>query len=377
MDFELTDEQALLRDSLQRLLSTEYSFERRQAMLRTAFGHSPAIWKLLAEQGVLGAGLPEEHGGFGGPVETMIVMEEIGRGLVLEPYMSSVVVCGGLIADLGTEAERRELLPRIIGGDCCAALAHHEADARYTLSHVKTSVRRQAAGLVLNGTKTVIQDGAVADIVVVSARDDDVGGLSLLLLDSTTPGLEWTRYRTQDGRSGADLICKEVQVTEQHVLGTRGAGLEAIELAVDAAIAASCAEAVGAMEAVNAATLEYLKTRQQFGQPIGRFQVLQHRMADMFLQATQARSMSFLATGRCREPDRVRRRRALSAAKAFIGKAARFVGQQAVQLHGGMGMSAELCVSHYFKRLTLINATWGDVDHHVGIVGDLLLAGDL
>jgi alkylation response protein AidB-like acyl-CoA dehydrogenase len=376
MDFELTDEQALLRNSLQRLLATEYSFERRQAMLRTAFGHSPALWKLLAEQGVLGAGLPEEHGGFGGPVETMIVMEEIGRGLVLEPYMSSVVVCGGLIADLGTEAERRAFLPRIVAGDCCAALAHHEADARYTLSHVQTSVRRQAGGLVLNGTKTVIQDGAVADIVVVSARDDEVGGLSLLLLDSATPGLEWTRYRTQDGRSGADLVCKDVQVTDQQFLGTRGAGLAAVELAVDAAIAALCAEAVGAMEAVNAATLEHLKTRQQFGQPIGRFQVLQHRMADMFLQATQARSMSFLATGRCREPDRVQRRRALSAAKAFIGKAARFVGQQAVQLHGGMGMSAELSVSHYFKRLTLINATWGDVDHHVGIVGDLLLAGD-
>jgi alkylation response protein AidB-like acyl-CoA dehydrogenase len=376
MDFELTDEQTLLRNSLQKLLSTEYSFERRQAMLQTPFGHSPAVWKLLAGQGVLGAGLPEAQGGFGGPVETMIVMEEIGRALVLEPYMSSVVVCGGLIADLGTEAERNEFLPRIIAGDCCAALAHHEADARYTLSHVKTSVRRQPGGLVLNGTKTVVQDGAVADIVILSAQDDEVGGLSLLLLDSTTPGFEWIRYRTQDGRSGADLICRDVQVTEQHVLGARGAGLAAIELAVDAAIAASCAEAVGAMDALNAATLEHLKTRRQFGQPIGRFQVLQHRMADMFLQATQARSMSFLATGRCREPDRVQRRRALSAAKAFIGKAARFVGQQAVQLHGGMGMSTQLSVSHYFKRLTLINATWGDVDHHVGIVGDLLLAAE-
>jgi alkylation response protein AidB-like acyl-CoA dehydrogenase len=376
MDFELTDEQTLLRNSLQKLLDSEYSFERRQAMLQMPFGHSPAVWKLLAEQGVLGAGLPEARGGFGGPVETMIVMEEIGKRLVLEPYMSSVVVCGGLIADLGSEAQQHEFLPRIIAGDSCGAFAHHEADARYTLSHVKTSLRRHAGVLVLNGTKTVVQDGAVADIVVVSAQDDELGGLSLLLLDSTTPGLEWIRYRTQDGRSGADLICRNVQVTEQHVLGTRGAGLAAIELAVDAAIAASCAEAVGAMEAVNAATLEHLKTRRQFGQPIGHFQVLQHRMADMFLLATQARSMSFLATGRCREPDRVQRRRALSAAKAFIGKAARFIGQQAVQLHGGMGMSAQLSVSHYFKRLTLINATWGDVDHHVGIVGDLLLAAD-
>jgi alkylation response protein AidB-like acyl-CoA dehydrogenase len=328
------------------------------------------MWKLLAGQGVLGVGLPEAQGGFGGPVETMIVMEEIGRALVLEPYMSSVVLCGGLIANLGTEEQRQHCLPRIISGDCRAALAHHEADARYTLEQVRTSLR----GFVLNGTKTVIQDGAIADVVIVSARDDAAGGLSLLLLDSSLPGLEWIRYRTHDGRNAADLICKDVQVTEQHFLGVRGAGLVGVQMAVDTAIAASCAEAVGAMEALNAATLEHLKTRRQFGQPIGRFQVLQHRMADMFLFATQARSMSFLATGRCQAQDPVQRRRALSAAKAFIGKAARFVGQQAVQLHGGMGMSAELSVSHYFKRLTLINAGWGDVDHHVGIVGNLLLA---
>jgi alkylation response protein AidB-like acyl-CoA dehydrogenase len=376
MDFELTDDQAALRHSLQRIFASEYSFERRQDMLATAFGHSMHFWRLLAEQGVLGAGLPEEHGGFGGPVETMIVMEEIGRRLVLEPYMSSVLVVGGLIRDLGTEAQRTDLLPRIVAGKCRGAFAHHEADARYNLGHVKATARRQAAGLVLNGTKTVIQDGAVADVVVVTVQDEEAGGLSLFLLDSSASGLQWTRYRMQDGRSGADLSLKDLQVTEQQLLGRRGAGLPAIEQAVDFSIAALCAEAVGAMEAVNSATLEHLKTRRQFGQPIGRFQVLQHRMADMFLMVTQARSMSFLATGRCRETDPVERRRALSAAKAFVGKAARFVGQQAVQLHGAMGMSAELSVSHYFKRLTLINATWGDVDHHVGIVGDLLLAGE-
>jgi alkylation response protein AidB-like acyl-CoA dehydrogenase len=370
MDFELTDDQTLLRSSLQALFAGEYSFAQRQALLRTPFGHSPAVWKLLAGQGVLGVGLPEAHGGFGGPVETMIVMEEIGRALVLEPYMSSVILCGGLIANLGTQEQRHQVLSRIIAGDCRAALAHHEADARYTLEQVRTSL----GGFVLNGTKTVVQDGAVADRVIVSARDEEAGGLSLLLLDTSLPGLEWIRYRTHDGRSAADLICKDVQITEQHFLGVRGAGLEGVQMAVDTAIAASCAEAVGAMEALNAATLDHLKTRRQFGQPIGRFQVLQHRMADMFLFATQARSMSFLATGRCQERDPVQRRRALSAAKAFVGKAARFVGQQAVQLHGGMGMSAELSVSHYFKRLTLINASWGDVDHHVGIVGNLLLA---
>jgi alkylation response protein AidB-like acyl-CoA dehydrogenase len=376
MDFELTDDQTLLRNSLQRLFVTEYSFERRQDMLRSPFGHSPAVWGLLAEQGVLGVGLPEEHGGFGGPVEAMIVMEEIGRALVLEPYASSVLACGGLIRDFGTPPQQAAYLPLIVAGKCRGSLAHHEPDARYNLDHVRTTARREASGFVLDGTKTVIQDGAVADVIVVSAQDQEAGGLSLFLLSSTLPGLEWTRYRTQDGRSGADVHFRDLKVTEQELLGARGAGLPAIVQAVDHSIAALCAEAVGAMEAINAATLEHLKTRRQFGQPIGRFQVLQHRMADMFLMATQAKSMSFLATGRAHEPDPVQRRRALSAAKAFVGKAARFVGQQAVQLHGGMGMSAELSVSHYFKRLTLINATWGDIDHHAGVVGDLLLTAE-
>jgi alkylation response protein AidB-like acyl-CoA dehydrogenase len=374
MDFELSQDQDLLRDSLQRLIAREYSFERRQEIIQTPYGSSPNVWSLLAEQGVLGAGLPEEHGGFGGPVETLIVMEEIGRGLVLEPYMSSVVVCGGLIRDYGNSAQRSIHLPRIVRGECRGALAHHEDGARYSLGYVNTTARRDNHSFVLNGRKTVIQDGALADIVVVSARDEQAGGLLLFLLDSKTPGLEWTRYRTHDGRSAADLSLGNLRVSEETLLGEAGAGLAAIEQAVDYSIAALCAEAVGAMEALNAATLQHLKTRKQFGQPIGRFQVLQHRMADMFLMATQAKSMSFLATGRCREQNLTERRRALSAAKAFVGKAARFVGQQAVQLHGGMGMSAELNVSHYFKRLTLINATWGDVDHHVGVVGNLLMA---
>jgi alkylation response protein AidB-like acyl-CoA dehydrogenase len=371
MDFELTDDQSLLRDSMQRLFASEYGFERRQTLLRTTHGHSQEIWDLLAGQGALGVGLPSQHGGFGGPVDTMIVMEEIGRALVLEPYLSTVVVFGGLIRELGSTAQRDLLLPRLVAGQLRGALAHHEADARYNLDHVSTTARRRGNEYVLDGIKTVIEDGAVANMVIVSARHDE--GLSLFLLDSATPGLAWDRYRTQDGRSAADLSLNSVRLEEQHLLGPAGGALAAIERVVDQAIAALCAEAVGAMEAVNAATLQYLQTRRQFGQPIGRFQVLQHRMADMFLQATQARSMSFLATGRC-HADGSERRRALSAAKAFVGKAARFVGQQAVQLHGGMGMSADLPISHYFKRLTVINATWGDVDHHIAAMADLLAA---
>jgi alkylation response protein AidB-like acyl-CoA dehydrogenase len=253
-------------------------------------------------------------------------------------------------------------------------LAHHEAGARYVLDHVSAIARRGKGSYVLNGRKTVVLDAPVADLLIVSARDDSAGGLSLFLLEPGAPGLKATAYRTQDGRSAADLTLEDVNVAVSARLGSPGVALTALEQAVDCALAALCAEAVGAIEAVNESTLQHLNNRKQFGQPIGRFQVLQHRMADMFIMATQAKSMSYLATGRCRESDRSERRRALSAAKAFVGKAARFVGQQSVQLHGGMGLSDELAVSHYFKRLTMINLTFGDIDHHVGAFSDLLRA---
>jgi alkylation response protein AidB-like acyl-CoA dehydrogenase len=374
MDFEFSEDQAMLRDSLRKFVSREYTFERRQAILGSPYGSSPDIWRLLAEQGIFSLGLPEDVGGYGGPTEIMIAMEELGRGLVLEPFMSTVVVGGGLIRDHGTVAQRADLLPRIATGQCRVALAHHEAGARYVLDHVSTIARRRKGVYLLGGSKAVVLDAPMADILIVSARDDAEGGLSLFLVEPGAVGLRSTPYRTQDGRSAADMTFENVELPASARLGAPGVALSVIEQAVDCALAALCAEAVGAIEAVNEATLQYLNTRKQFGQPIGRFQVLQHRMADMFLMATQAKSMSYLATGRCREPDRSERRRALSAAKAFVGKAARFVGQQAVQLHGGMGMSAELGISHYFKRLTLINATFGDIEHHVGAFSDLLRA---
>ena len=374
MDFEFTEDQTMLRDTVQRFVAREYSFEHRQKILATPFGFSPDIWRQFAEQGVLGTGLPEEHGGFGGPTEIMVVMEELGKGLVLEPFMSTVVIGGGLIRDRGTAEQQADLLPRIIAGECKMALAHHEPGARYVLNHVNTTVSRNGNGYLLSGSKTVVLDGAVADVLILSAREGSQGELSLFVVSSSAPELKWTRYRTQDGRSAADVSFARLPVQHGQRLGEPGAGLGAVEQAVDQGLAALCAEAVGAMEAVNEATLQYLRTRKQFGQPIGRFQVLQHRMADMFLMATQAKSMSYLATGRCRETSVAERRHALSAAKAFVGQAARFVGQQSVQLHGGMGMSAELSISHYFKRLTLINATFGDIDHHVGVLSDQLLA---
>jgi alkylation response protein AidB-like acyl-CoA dehydrogenase len=374
MDFEFTEDQAMLRDSVRRLITHEYTFERRHAILGSQHGFSAEIWNLLARQGILAVGFPEEAGGYGGATEIMLVMEELGRGLVLEPFMSTVVLSGSLIRHHGTVAQRARLLPKIATGDCRVALAHHEAGARYVLDHVSTTASRGKGSYVLNGSKAVILDAPVADLLIVSARDESAGGLSLFLVEPRAQGLQLSPYRTQDGRSAADLTLQNVKVPTAARLGSPGFALSALEQAVDCALAALCAEAVGVMEAVNENTLQYLNTRRQFGQPIGRFQVLQHRMADMFLMATQAKSMSYLATGRCRDPDRSERRRALSAAKAYVGKAARFVGQQAVQLHGGMGMSAELPISHYFKRLTMINATFGDVDHHVGAFSDLLRA---
>jgi alkylation response protein AidB-like acyl-CoA dehydrogenase len=374
MDFEFTEDQVMLRDSVRRLLAREYTFERRKAILESQYGYSAQIWRLLAQQGVLGLGLPENAGGYGGPTELMLVMEELGRALVLEPFMSTVVLGGSLIRDYGKVAQRAQLLPGIVAGDCRVALAHHEAGARYVLDHVGTIARRGRGAYQITGAKAVVLDAPLADLLIVSARDDCAGGLSLFLVEPGTAGVKMTTYRTQDGRCAADLLLDEVKVPTAARLGAPGAALTALEQAVDCAIAALCAEAVGAIEAVNEATLHHLNTRKQFGQPIGRFQVLQHRMADMFLMATQAKSMSYLATGRCRERDRSERRRALSAAKAFVGKAARFVGQQAVQLHGGMGMSAEVPISHYFKRLTLINATFGDIDHHIGAFSELLNA---
>ena len=374
MDFEFTEDQAMLRDSVRKLVSREYAFERRQAILESPHGFSADVWRVMAEQGIFALGMPEDVGGYGGPTEIMLVMEELGRGLVLEPFLSTVVLGGGLIRDHGTVAQRAQLLPKVAAGDCRVALAHHEAGARYVLDHVSTIACRGKGSYVLNGQKAVILDAPVADLLIVSARDEAAGGLSLFLVEPGAPGLKLTAYRTQDGRCAADMTLENVKVPTAARLGSPGFALSALEQAVDCALAALCAEAVGAMEAVNEGTLHYLNTRKQFGQPIGRFQVLQHRMADMFLMATQAKSMSYLATGRCRDPDRSERRRALSAGKAYVGKAARFVGQQAVQLHGGMGMSAELPISHYFKRLTMINATFGDVDHHVGAFSDLLRA---
>ena len=373
MDFELTSDQKLLQDAVQRFVAGEYAFDSRQRILASAHGFSDSIWQRLAAQGVLALGLPEDYGGFGGPIEIMVVMEQLGAGLVLEPFLSTVVLGAGLIARHGSPAQKSWVLPRVIDGSIRIALAHYEPDARYVLDRVDARARMSDGRFLLSGRKSVVLDGATAELLIVSAREESSGAVSLFLVDPSAAGIKLTRYRTQDGRNAADIELAELSLGAEHLLGVRGAALVALEEALDHALAALCAEAVGIMEAVNRATLDYLRTRVQFGQPIGRFQVLQHRMADMFMMAVQARSMSLLASGRCAVGDARQRHHDVCAAKAFVGKAARFIGQQSVQLHGGMGMSAELIVSHYFKRLTMINATFGDCDHHLGIISDHIL----
>ena len=379
MQLEFDDEQLALQESVRRFLTERYDFETRRGCLARPFGSSAGIWQAFAEQGFLSIGLPEALGGIGGATELMLTMEEIGRALVLEPYLSTVALCAPLIADHGTEAQQADLLPRVAAGNLKLALAHGEAAARYAPT-VHTEARLAGDSYVINGAKATVPDGALADLLLVSARmmDGAGNGLAVFLVSPDAPGVRLVRYRTQDGRSAADVFFKEVKLPAGQLLGD-GDATAALERAVQRGIAALCAEAVGAMEAANATTIEYTKSRKQFGHPIGRFQVLQHRMADMFVQATQARSMSILATGRCAahihagKAGAELRRRDVSAAKYYVGKAARFVGQQAVQLHGGMGMADELAVSHYFKRLTMIDMTFGDSMHHLAAVSDAIL----
>jgi alkylation response protein AidB-like acyl-CoA dehydrogenase len=375
MDFKLSDEQQQLRDTLARFVQKDYSFDERKTILKSKEGYSPAAWKQLAEMGLTALGLPEEHGGLpGNAVDTMVVMEVFGRGLVVEPYLATVVLGAGLVAAAGSAKQQAGILPKVAAGGLLLALAHFEPDSRYELERVATTAKKQGDAYVLNGAKTVVLHGAQAGRLIVSARtaggDSDAKGISLFLVDRNGSGITVRDNPTHDGQRAAELTFKNAR---GELLGKDGQGFAPLEQALHRGIAALCAEAVGNMAALVEITLSYIKTRKQFGVPIGSFQVLQHRMADMLMYVEQARSMMYLAAAKADSSDAAERRRSLSAAKALIGQAGRFVGQQAVQLHGGIGVTDEVNVSHYFKRLTLINATFGDADHHLGRFSDSLL----
>jgi alkylation response protein AidB-like acyl-CoA dehydrogenase len=375
VDFRYSEEQLALQDTLQRFISRDYDFERRRALSRSPLGYSAEAWERYAELGLLALPFPEEYGGFGGNgVDTMAVMEQVGQGLLLEPYLSTVVLCGGLIRDAASEPLKKSLLPQIAAGKLKMAFAAYESAGRYDLAHVESSAVRTAGGWRLSGRKSVVLDAPSADHFLVSARNTgntaDAEGISLFIVRRDAPGVAMFAYPTQSGGRAGDVELRDVAVHDDAMIGEPGGALGVLQRAVDSGIAALCAEALGIVTALNQATLNYLKTRKQFGVPIGVFQALQHRMAEMVIAAEQIRSMAIIAAVHGDSNDAVMSRRAISGAKAYIGQASRFVGQQAVQLHGAMGVVDDAIVSHYFKRLTMIDMTLGDADFHVARFGD-------
>ena len=384
MDFDLSDEQRLLKDSVDRLFEDSYGdLEQRRRNQAQPRGWSEALWATYAELGLLGLPFAEEHGGFaGGAVETMIVMEAIGRTLAVEPYLPTVVLCGSLIRDAGSDVQKNALLPRIAGGELRVGFAHTERQARYDLHDVGVAARRTPEGWLLEGAKSLVLHGDSAELLLVSARTEggrrDERGITLFLLETSAAGVSRRGYATQDGQRAAEVTLSAVPVAADAVLGSQGEALPLIERAVDGAIAALCAEAVGAMAVLCALTLDYLKTRKQFGVAIGSFQALQHHAVDMTIALEQARSMAIYAAMMLDAADKRERRAAISAAKVQIDRSARLIGQQAVQLHGGIGMTMEYKAGHLFKRLTMIGSLFGDVDHHLRLVdqaGGLVSAG--
>jgi alkylation response protein AidB-like acyl-CoA dehydrogenase len=365
MDFEFSDDQASLRDAVARWVDKGFGFERRHALAK-AGGASREVLNELAELGLMGLAVPEAHGGMGfGPVEAMVVMEELGRGLVHAPYAAAALVTPHLLA-AAPQAVQAQWLPRIAAGEALVVLAHQERAARYRLHHVTTRATVTGAGHVLSGTKSVVPAGDEADAFIVPARlsgaDDDTAGIGLFLVERGGAGVNVRGYPTQDGGRAAELTLAAAPATLICI-----EGYETVSLAADVGLAAACAEGTGLMERLVALTAEYMNTRKQFGVPIASFQALRHRMADVKMQLELGRSMSYFASMKLGEPAPARRR-ALSQAKVQLGRSMRHVGQECIQLHGGIGVTDEYIASHYFKRLTLLEMTWGDTLHHLGEV---------
>jgi pimeloyl-CoA dehydrogenase small subunit len=375
MDFDLSEEQRLLKESVEGLLADAYEFEQRKKYMKEKGGWSRAIWGKLAEQGLLGLPFTESDGGFGaGAVETVIVMEAMGRALVLEPYLATVVIGGGFLRHGGSAAQKAAHIPGIIDGTKTFAFAQLEKNSRYDLDQVTTSAKKKGDGYVIDGEKFVVINGENADTLIVTARTGggqrDRTGIGAFLVPGNAKGISKKTYPTQDGLHAADITFTGVEVGADAAIGDPGNALPLIERVVDEARTAICAEAVGAMDESLKTTVEYLKTRKQFGVPIGTFQSLQHRAADMFVALEQARSMSMFATMAADFDDPKERSTAVAAAKVQVGRSGRFIGQQSIQLHGGIGMTMEAKIGHYFKRLTVIESTFGDSEYHLRRVSE-------
>ena len=376
MDFKLSDKQRMLEETVGRLVRDGYPFDVREKARTSELGYSTEMWQQFAELGLLGVPFSEDFGGFnGGGPELMVVAEGFGRGLVVEPYLATVVLSGVLIDKLGNDAQKEQYLPAIIGGETRFALANYETKGRYDHRFVETSAKKDGDGYVINGEKAVVLHGDSADQLVVIARTggsgNDKDGLSAFIVDAGADGVSRRGYPTIDGLHAADITFKDVKVGADALLGEEGKALDALEATLDLALITLCAEASGAMEVACDHTLNYIKERQQFGVPIGKFQALQHRMVEMRMELEKARSMTILAACSLELSAPVCAKR-LAAAKAIIGKSGRKVAEEAIQLHGGMGMMEETAVSHYAKRIVMIDHQLGDLGYHMQQLENLL-----
>lgn len=377
MDFKLTEEQLMLQETAARLVRDVYGFERREQYRQSQQGFSARLMQQLGELGLCAVPFAETYGGYGGSgVENMLVMTELGRGLCLEPYLQSVIFAGGLLAQLGSEAQKDRLLPQVGSASLQLAVALDEPQSHYRLNDVQTRAEPVTGGWKLNGRKSVIIGGQSAGLLLVSARTShgvrDEQGISVFLLDPQEAGVSRRDFATLDGRKACELYLEDVFVNASALLGEPGQALPALRYQQGRCIAAQCAEAVGSMEAACALTLDYLKTRQQFGQPIGKFQVLQHRMVDMRIELDQATSMTLLAACVADQADSDERSRRLAAAKFIVSRASRFVADQAIQLHGGIGLTWEYMLSHHAKHLLMVARQMGDDDHHLQAYAQLM-----
>ena len=376
MDFSFTEEQTLLEESVSRFIQNDYDFDSRQKLVKSEIGYSADNWSTFAELGWLGVPFEEADGGFGGgAVESMLMLENFGRGLMVEPYLATVILAGGAIKHGGNADQKAAHLPGIIDGSTQAALAFVEPQGRFNLCDLTTTAQPDGDGYVISGYKAVVLNGPAADLLVVSARTSgeqrDADGVSLFIVAVDAEGVSRRDYPTVDGQRASEITFDGVKVGADSLLGTAGEGAALLERVIDDGIMAVGSEAVGCMEVLYKDTVEYCKTREQFGQPIGKFQVLQHRMVDMFMEHEQSKSLMYMAAMRMDEGYGPEAQKAVSAFKVQVGKSGRFVGQNAVQLHGGMGMTDELNIGHYFKRLTIIDTLFGNVDYHLKRFGRL------
>lgn len=370
MDFDLSEEQTMLKDSVERLLKDQYGFEARSKHGTGEAGYSDKMWNQYAELGLLALPFAEEDGGIGGgATETMIVMEAFGGALILEPFFASIILAGGVLRHAGNAEQKAALIPAMAEGSLKMAFACAEPQGRYDLYDVETTATKDGDGWVIDGKKALVLHGDSADKLIVSARTAgnarDEDGISLFIIDADAEGVTRNGYPTQDGLRAAEITFQSVKVGPDALIGSEGEAWPVISRVADEAIAALCAEAVGCFEKMHELTLEYLKTRSQFGTTIGSFQALQHRAVDMFVELEQSRSMTMYASMLATGDDAVERARAVSAAKAQIGESAKVIGREAVQLHGGVGMTMEYAIGHYFKRTTMLDILFGDANHHL------------